>query len=227
MHAERIIVIRPEDLAIRKTSALSEQIVQTLINFDELDVVGISTAVFLPCSAINIARSIADIHISRLYIDYLEIPIVGKFEAIFFTLSRKMGLDIEAKMRELDSKMNLTIGKEGQLIAVSRRERLERLTSLCLWKLREFPRVKILGAGMAISNAVATALQVSRAGISKDPIAIEFIGLSTIQSRETDKPPKPVSAIDIYLTKGNETQYDERHLKIIEHLRSRIGVAVP
>lgn len=213
------IIIKPEDLSTKDVTFFSQQIIRSMIKYEELDVIGISSAIFLACSAVNVSTNIANIYVNSLSLDYIDIPVIGKFEGSFFVLSREPKIDWTAERQKLDKEMKLTIEPDGQLVVVSRRVSPEKMITICLWKLSKFDLVKIIAAGTAINNAVAVALQVARGGISKEPVALRLVTLTTVPSKETT-PPKPVTGIEIYLQKGMETTYDKRHLKILEKVKT-------
>jgi len=213
------IIIRPEDLSTKDVGLFSEQIIHSMIAYDQLDVIGLSTAIFLTCSSVNISTSIANVHVNATSLDYIDIPVVGKFEGIFFVLGREPKVDWKSQSEKFDKTMKLSIDPTGQLIVISRRQEPARMITMCLWKLSKFDRLKIIAAGTAINNAVYVALQVARGGIAKEPVAISLVALSTVPSREGILP-KPVTGIEIYLEKGKETVYDNRHLRVLERIKT-------
>lgn len=214
-----VIIVRPEDISSRSIMSISDQIIQALIRGDTIDVIGISSAVSVACSSVSRAKELANVNVVHASIDYLELPVVGKFEAIFFRLSRRPAeVPIESVMKQLDSKMNLSFTPEGQAVSVPKRERPERLTSIALSKLQRFPIVKILAAGAAINSGVYVALQVARSGISKQPIAIDLVGLSSVESKFPSV--GKVASLEIYLVKGKETKYSDAHKQMLDRVKS-------
>jgi hypothetical protein len=134
----------------------------------EMDVIGLSTACFLACSAVGVSSRIANVHVTRSFIDYIQVPVMGKLESVFFTISRRSGLDYASKIQELDKELNLVMGPDSDVVAVGSRDAPERMTTLALWKLAKHKKVKIIAAGVAINNAISTALQITKSGIAKE-----------------------------------------------------------
>ncbi len=214
------LILRPADVPRERLGKLSERIIQELMQTEEMDVVGLSSACFLACSAVNISSRIANIHVTRSLIDYISVPVMGKLESVFFTISRKPGPDYVAEMQKLDKDLNLPVGPDSDVVAVGSRDAPERMTTLALWKLARVKRVKIVAAGAAINNAITTALQLTQGGISKEPVGVLLVGLSSIPSRDSGGVPRQVTAINIYLEKGFATKYDQRHSRILKDLQT-------
>lgn len=216
-----MLVLRPHDVQRERVGRLSEQIIQELMQSDEMEVVGLSLACFLACSAVNIATKIANVHVSKVEVDYLTVPVLGKFEAIFFTLTKEPGIDFESEMKKLDEGLGLEKGRDSDVIAIGSRDSAEKMTTMTLWKLSKSARVKIVAAGAAISNAIATTLQITHGQISRDPVHISLIALSSIEPRVAAGHMNPVTAINIYLEKGPAKPYDRRHGEIVAELLSK------
>jgi len=215
------LIIKPQDLALR-VSDLSERVVLSLMNAEEFDVIGLSDAIFLACSAVNIATEIANAHVNELYADTLEIPILGNMDTIFIRVGRESKLDIAKRTEEEEKGMILTTERDGQLVAVRRGLRMEALVTLCLIKLSKVEKLKLMAAASAINDAVRLALQITKGPVAKEPVAINFMSLYTIPSRED--PQKKMTAISIYLEKGHKTEYSRRHQELIKRLK--IGVKI-
>ena len=211
------VVLRPEDLANKRVSTIIDGIIQTLVTHKELDVVGISSAIFLACSSANIVASVSKFNASKISIDYLEYPVIGKFEAIFLTLSKEGSSNHVERVKALESE--IVGGPGGSVVAVTKQDRLERITSLCLFRLREYSLVKILAAGTAITGAVLAALQVSKGGIAREEVGIPLVDLSSIPRREPEG--KSTTAIAIYLKRGHKTDYDVHHEELKKYLTTR------
>lgn len=216
------LIIKPQDLSL-KVSDLSEKVVLNLMKAEEFDVLGLSDAIFLACSAVNIATEIANAHINELYADILEIPILGSMDTIFIKVGREPKIDIPKRIEEEEKGMILTTEREGQVIAVRRGGRIETLVTLCLMKLSKVEKLKIVASGSAINDAVKLALQMSKGPVAKEPVGISFITLYTIPSRED--PQKKMTAISIYLRKGHKTEYSRRHQELIKKLKTGFRIA--
>ena len=211
------IIVKPQDLSLR-VNVLSERVILGMMKAEQLDIIGLNTAVFLACSAINIATEIANIHVNELCVDYIEIPVLGRFEAVFVRVGKEPKIDINSRIEEEEKGMNLTTDREGQLIAVRRGGRIEKLVTICLLKLSRVEKLKVIAAASAINDAVSLVLQLTQGSISKEPIGITFISFSTIQSR--DDPTKKMTGISIFLKKGQKTAYSRRHQELVKKLES-------
>ena len=211
------LIVRPQDLSL-KVSDLSERVILGMMKAEELDIIGLNSAIFLTCSAINIATDIANVHVNELCIDYIEVPILGRLEAIFAAVGREPKIDIKSRIAEEEKGMNLTTDREGQLIAVWRGGKIERLVTICLLKLSKVEKLKVIAAATAINDAVSLVLQLTKGSISKVPVGISFISLSTIQSREDAQ--KKMTAISIFLKKGQKTEYTRRHRELVKKLKT-------
>lgn len=209
------IIVKPQDLSF-KVSDISERVIRGMMEAEELDIIGLDTAMFLACSAINIATDIANVHINDLCADYIEVPVLGKFDAVFARLGREAKIDIKSRIEEEQKGMNLTTDREGQLIAVRKSGRIEKLVTLCLLKLSKAEKLKVIAAATAINDAISLALQLAKGPISKVPIGISFMSLSSIESR--DDPAKKVTGVSIFLRKGQKTEYSKRHLELVRKL---------
>lgn len=216
------LIIKPQDLSL-KVSDLSEKVVLNLMKSEEFDVIGLSDAIFLACSAVNIATDIANAHVNELYADTLEIPILGSMEAIFIRVGREAKLDVAKRIEEEEKGMILTTDKEGQLITVRRGLRMEKLVTLCLIKLSKTEKLKLIAAASAINDAVKLALQLTKGPVAKEPVGISFMTLYSIPSRED--PQKKMTAISIYLEKGRKTEYSKRHQELIKKLKTGFRVS--
>jgi len=216
------LIIKPQDLSL-KVSDVSEKVVLNLMQLEEFDVIGLSDAIFLSCSAVNIATEIANAHINEFYADTLEIPILGKLEAVFIRVGREPKRNIAKQIEEEEKGMILTTERDGQLIAVRRGTRMETLVTICLIKLSKVEKLKIVAAASAINDAVRLALEITKGPVAREPIGISSMNLYSIQSRED--PQKKMTAISIYLRKGHETQYSRSHQELIKKLKT--GFRIP
>lgn len=215
------IIIRPEDISTKRPNDFSQEIVSSLLEAPEINVIGISSAIFFACSSVNITRDLADIHINHLELDYIEYPVIGKFEGVFFNLSRKKTVDWESEARALSEKMKLTFDRDGQLVVVSKRQSIDKLRMICLWKLSRMNLLKIIGAGTAINNAVRIALQISRGGIAKEPVAIKLVSIQSLEAKEAEAQ-KTTTGIEIFLERGKETEYSKKHNELLRTLKKAV-----
>lgn len=191
-----------------------------MIREENLEIVGISTAITSACIAIIKARELANVYVANAALDYIELPVIGRLEAIFVALSRRPpAKTTEAMIQELDAPLNVTFTPLGQAIAVPRQEKAERILTITLSKLRHFGKVKVMAAGAAIGSAVSVALWTSKSGIAKETIGIEYVGLTSVASKL--QPESSVPALAIYLTKGLETRIDSVHDEVRGKLTER------
>lgn len=211
------LIITPQDLSLR-LSDISERVVLNLMQAENFDVIGLGDAMFLACSAVNIATDIANAHINEMYIDNLKIPILGSIGAVFIRIGREPKIDLPKRIEEEEKGMILTTDRDGQLIAVRRGGRIEKLVTLCLIKLTKVEKLKIIAAASAINDAINLALQLTQGPVAKESIGISFMNLDTITSR--DDPQKKMTAISIYLRKGYKTEYSKRHQELIKKLKT-------
>jgi hypothetical protein len=211
------IILRPEQTSFIRVPDLSEKIVQSLVNYGYVDVIGISSAIFLACGAVNMSRHIANVNVKTLAADYIDIPIVGKFDAIFFHLTKEIGIDFDTEIKKWDTVLNEGGNQAGKIVTVSKAERPERLTTIALMKLSNNQLVKIAAAGTTINTAVSMSLQLTRANISKFNVGIAFIGLNSIQQR--NNPNKSTTALQIYIGRGVREKIDDNVQRLIEKLK--------
>jgi len=217
---KNLILIKPDDIIGKGAIFFSQQIIDAIMKSEEVDVIGFGTSIFLTCSAVNISTNIANIHIHDISLDYIEIPVIGKNEVILFTLKNfPPEKPLETLAKEIDKRLNLSFSSNGQLIVVSRKQNIEKMVTLCLWKLSKMDEIKLMAGGTAINNAVKIALILSKGGIAKEPVSIKLISLETFQ-RSRVQPPKPITGISIYLGKG-QTEIVERHRNIINYIKSK------
>jgi len=212
------LVIRPSDLTLKVTD-LSEKVIASLMKAKDFDVIGLGDAIFLACSAVNITTDIANAYVNELSIDSFEIPILGPINAIFIKIGREPEIDISKKIEEEEKGMILTTERDGQVIAVRRGARIERLVTLCLIKLSKVEKLKIIAAGSAINDAVELALNMTKGPVSKEPIGVSFMNIYPIATRED--PQKKMTAVSIYLKRGQKISYSDRHKKLVKTLKAK------
>jgi DNA-binding protein len=208
----RVIAIGPSDTSL-KTSDVAEKIISGIMESGELDIIGVSDAMFLACSAINMTTEIANIFINETFIEPLEDSALGKVSAISAHLSQTENLDFK-KLVEKEDKMMV----EDQAVSVSRGISTDKLLTICLLKLSRYDKEKLMAAGGAINDAVSLALKVTTGKISKDTVGVNLVDIYSIVSRE-DKNRK-ITAISIYLKKGVTTENSKRHSDFLEKLKS-------
>jgi hypothetical protein len=213
-----MLVVKPQDLSL-KVNELSEKIIACIMSNSEMEIIGLSGAVFLACSAVNMASDIANVHVNEVSFGYVEFPILGTFETVFIKIGTKPEIDVKERVEEEEKGMNLSTEREGQLITVRRGEKIERLITLCLIKFQRTDKLKLIAAATAINDAVSLALKLTEGQVAKDPIGISFVGLHSLPSRED--PLRKMTGISIYLKKGNKTVQSHWHKTIIERMRKQ------
>lgn len=198
---------------------LSEKIISGIMRSSEMEIIGLSSAIFLACSAVNMASDIANVNIHEICLDYVKVPIVGEFEAILIKVGRKSVVDRKKRVEDEEKGMSLAPERGGQLVAVRRGDRVERLVTFCLLRLQEADKLKIIAAATAINDAVSFVLKLTEGEVAKDPLAISFIDLHTLKSRED--PSKKMTGISIYLEKGHKTVPSTWHEEFMKKLRTK------
>jgi len=213
----RPILIRPENLGKGSAYHYSDQIINGLRTEKELSVIGFGNAISLGCMAVQISTRIANVYINELSLDYVGAPALG-ISGVFFVLGKKSKVDWEEEKRKLESKMKLTFEHEGQLIVVSRKLSPDKMVPLCLSKLARSESLKITAAGTSINRAASLTLELTKGDITKEPVGIRLVTLSTI---EFEAEPKKTlgTGMEIYLKKGACTTYSEKHKQILRMLQ--------
>src|SRR3990170_1589557 len=150
----KVIVIRPADISL-KISEVAEKIISGIMESGELDVIGVSEAMFLSCAATNMATEIAKVYVNEICIDNLEVPILGKIATVSFYLNQTQTIDFCEAVKEEESEMER---KEEQTISVGRGVKLDKLLTLCLVKFSRFDSLKVIAAGGAMNEAIILAL---------------------------------------------------------------------
>jgi len=209
------LVIRPQDLSM-KVNELSEKIIYGIMSQPEMEIVGLSSAIFLACSAVNMASDIANVHVNEISFDYVDIPVVGKFEAFLVRVGRESAIDRKDRTAEEEKGMNLSTDREGQLITVRRGEKPERLVTICLIKFQRVNKLKLIAAATAMNDAVSLALLMTEGQVAKYPIAINFVDLTSLPARED--PSKKMTGISIYLEKDHKTVHSSWHVNLLKKL---------
>jgi hypothetical protein len=190
--------------------------VQGIAGPDTVDLVGIGSSVPSVIAAVNLSTNIANVNIKSVTLDNIPIPIYGKQEAIFFELSRESET-VSSFIEEFEAKRDPE--KDLLTVIVFRGDKISTITNQVLYKLSKYPRIKVIASGFTIVIAVRATLQVVTSGISKEPVSINAISASSVDRR--DFPGKKVPAIQIYLEKGHETTYPERHAQVLAQITQR------
>lgn len=185
---------------------------------DTVEVAGLGEAVFLACTSVHLAMDVMDIGISEISINYVQYATLGRFDAVYLLLSQTNRIDFKSQMASLDSQIQPGMGEAGGVITVAKNNQPARLALLALFKLRNHERLKIVGAGGAINQAVSVALMLTKGKLAKRPVGIEFVGLSDVADK--DQPTKKTTGIEIYLKRDLTTSYSSQHLRAITLIQS-------
>jgi len=213
-----ILVIRPDDIGKGKVNFFSDQIINKMAKVDELDVIGISNGISLACSATRMSSEFARVHIKEAFLNYLDIPILGKIGGVFFTLTGEQTVDWDSEKASLEKGMKLSFAADGQLVVISQNLPVEQMIPLCLKKLWKNDTIKIQACGASINRAVNLALEITRGKISREAVGIVLMTLSTIRGTFEGKE-TAMTGLEIFLRKGNETKYSKHHEAVLERLR--------
>ncbi len=116
--------------------------------------------------------------------------------------------------------MKLNFDPDGQLIVISKSLSPDEIVPLCLSKLAKSALLKITAAGVSINRAASLALELTRGNIAKEPIGIRLLNLTTIQFQKGES--KEIGTrIEIFLEKGIQTLYSEKHKQIMKLLEKQ------
>jgi hypothetical protein len=211
----KLITIRPNDVSTSKTSDFAEKIISGILEYGELDVIGIGDAMFLSCAAINMATEIANVFVDEICIDSFEVPILGKINFVSSHLSQNKITDFDKLVKSEESEMK---NPYEQTISIARDSSLEKLLTVSLMKLSRFDRLKIMAAGGAINDAILLALRLTKGRISKDPMGVGVINLYSINTRSDET--KKIVAISIFVRKKAETQYSKSHNELLKKIKA-------
>lgn len=212
---EKVIVLQSADAQAKVTDVV-EGIISGIMETGAVSVVGVNDAMFLTCSAINMATEIAKVYVDDIDITTLEPSGMGKVAAVSAHLSQKQAGDYAALAQLEDKTMTDAV---EQTISVSRAATFERLLTISLLRLAKFDKVKIVAAGGSINDAIALALKLSSGGISKESVGIKLFHLYSILMR--NDPTKSIAAVSIYLQKGVTTRYTKRQTELLKSLSSK------
>jgi len=212
---EKIIFLKPTDAQAKVTDVV-EGIISGIMENGAVSVVGLDDAMFLACSAINMAMEIAKVYVDDLDIAPLEVPALGKVSVVTAHLSQKQAGDYTA-LAEIEDK-GMTDGVE-QTVSVSRAATFERLLTISLLRLAKFDKIKVVAAGGSINDAIALALKLTNGHIAKEPVGIKLFHLYSIVMR--NDPTKSIAAVSIYLQKGVTTRYTKRQTELLKSLSAK------
>lgn len=209
------ILIRPQDAVSKSVNVLAEEVIQRTLDVDTLDIFGIGSAISYACSVVAVATGIAKIYRKKILLDYVEQPVIGSFEAIYFSLTTRPTTELQDRVAKLETEIVANKpGPGGQLVLVSKLAEVRRITMTCLYKMKEFELIKIGAAGSAINSGVSAALQVIR--LSKEPVRIEGVSLDAIPSRVEGR---LSTAILIYVRRGKPAERDPDLLRTLRDLK--------
>lgn len=211
--SEEIIIITPGKAEKMGAIDISEQIIQKLTLLEKIYFIGIGASIPRIISAVNMSSDIANVNIVSVSLDYIEIQVYGKEEAIFITLSR-IEQEPNPIVTAFESQENYF--KRDRTIWVGRRDEISKITNEILFKLNDYHEAKLMASGFPIITAIESALQVAKSEISRTEVCISAITLHSIDRRSD--PGKKVAAIDIYLEQGKLTEYPENH----ENIKNKI-----
>lgn len=218
MASSEIILVRPEEIGKGRAFFYRDKIINEMRKAKELDVIGITNAISLTCSAVRMSLEIAGIYVQEMCLDYIPLPILSRVSAIFFALGLEPKPDWEVEKAKLEKDMKLDFDREGQLVVVSRKLSPEQMVPLCLSKLSHSDRLKVAGSGFWINRTATLALEITKGSISKGPVAIELMGLSTAKFSTPDGE-KSTTILEIFLKAGKTTEYSPRHHTVISKLK--------
>jgi hypothetical protein len=207
---EKVIVLQFSDASSKITDVV-EGIISGIMETGSVSVVGVGDAMFLACSAINMATEIAKVYIDDLEIAPIEIPALGRVSVVSAHLSQKLAGDYDTLAHQEDVGMT-----EEQTISVSRASTPERLVTISLLRLAKFDKIRIAAAGGSINDAIALALKLADGQISKEAVGIKLFHLHSIIMR--NDPTKSIAAVSIYLQKGVTTRYTKRQAELLKSL---------
>jgi len=209
------ILIKPQDITVKSVNTLAEEIIQQSLSADTIGLVGIGQAISRTCAIVGLSTEIARIYARKIVLDYVETPVIGPFEAIYFQLTSKPTTELSDLVKRLESELVANKpGRGGQLVLVSKLAEIRRITTTCLYTLRDFDLMKIQAAGLAINSAVSAALQVVR--LSKEPVRVEAVGLEPIESKMNMH---RTTALSIYIRRGKSVERDPDLLRTLRDLR--------
>jgi DNA-binding protein len=207
---EKIIVLQSADSSAKVTDVV-EGVISGIMETGSVSVVGVGDAMFLACSAVNMATEIAKAYVDDIDIALIPVPSIGNLPVVSAHLSQKQAGDYGELAAQEEAQMT-----EEQTVSVSRASTPERLLTYSLLRLAKFDKIKIAAAGGSINDAIALALRLVAGQISKEPVGIKLFHLYSIIMR--NDPTKSIAAISIYIAKGVTTRYTKRQTELLKSL---------
>ena len=183
---------------------------------DVVDVVGIGACITMAIGAVNLSKTIANVNIQSIALDYVPLTAAYKPEAIFFELSRTPS-KVPEIVTEFDSFSE--DDKRTKIIGVSREEHVETITNIILWKLSKQAVIKVMASGYAITTAIRSILQVTTTGISKYKVGVTGVVIDSVE-RGTGTG-RLVPAINVFIERGKDTIYSNRHPEVVQNVIAR------
>ena len=212
---EKVIILQPADAQAKVTDVV-EGIISGIMENGAVSVVGVNDAMFLACSAINMATEIAKVYVDDIDIAPLEVPTLGKVSVVSAHLSQKQAGDYAALAEEEDKGMTDGTSKPS---ASAGQQHSRGLLTISLLRLAKFDKIKIVAAGGSINDAIALALKLTDGQISKEAVGIKLFHLYSIIMR--NDPTKSIAAVSIYLQKGVTTRYTKRQSELLKSLSAK------
>lgn len=212
------ILIRPEDIRKGRAFFYRDKIINEIRKSKELDVIGVSNAISLACSAVQMSTLIAGVYIKEACLDYIPLPILQRVSGIFLALTLESEVDWETQKAKFEEDMKLSFDRDGELVVVSKNLSPEEMVPLCLSKLATSQKLKIMASGHWINQAATLVLDITKGGISKGPVGIELIVLSTKEFKIAEVS-KTTTVLEIFLRKGKPTEYTRRHNQVLSRLK--------
>jgi DNA-binding protein len=212
----KVIVVTSADASASvKVTDIVERIISEIMQKGEADMAGVGDAVFLACSAMNMATEIAKVHIDDISIGNLELP-SSRAAAVLAHLSQKpLWNYADAAAQEEKTLENI----DEQTVSVSRAATMERLLTISLLRLAKFDKIRVVAAGGSINDAVVLALMLTKGQIAKDAVGVKLVHLYSISMR--NDPTKSIAAMSIYLQKGITTEWTKRQSELLKRLSEK------
>lgn len=215
-----LITVTPDKSELMGARDLSQNIIQELMKTDILNVVGIGSSITLAIAAVDFSRNLANVNIQSVSLDYIHLTANYVPEAIFLELSKKPSSP-SSSVNAFEAQ--LFDDKIAKTVAVRRGDGVETITNQILWKLNKCDTIKVMASGFAIMTAVRSTLQVITSGITREQVGISAITIDSIERKTPidSSITKRVPAIQIYLEKGQQTEYPANHKEIIQKVTTR------
>lgn len=114
--------------------------------------------------------------------------------------------------------MKLDFAPDGQIIVVTKDSPLERIIPLCLAKLGRSSLVKMSATGRTITRVASIALELTKTNIAKEKLGMKLVIVST-RTLQLESIIMKNTAMEIFIEKGIETHYSDKHKQILDFLR--------